>query len=218
MNCVDTWRLRPEAATGIANLFLASDYVRTNTDLATMEGANEAARRAVNALLDAVGFAGARCDVWPLHESDVLAPWRLHDAARFEAGLPWDDSLTAGRGRTPSAPRRRSSTQVRPLLEQVAPLRDSRRRRARADRRTSRRTARLQGIRVRSRRERAAAAYAPDAARQWLGVADGRRAGAGDSGPEGFLERLGWYRDMLAETLAAGDPDCASRSGTSMGW
>ena len=48
VNLVDTWALRPEAATAIPNLFLASDYVRTHTDLATMEGANEAARRAVN--------------------------------------------------------------------------------------------------------------------------------------------------------------------------
>jgi uncharacterized protein with NAD-binding domain and iron-sulfur cluster len=45
------WALRPTAATAIPNLFLAGDYVRTGTDLATMEGANEAARRAVNALL-----------------------------------------------------------------------------------------------------------------------------------------------------------------------
>ena len=93
VNLVDTWALRPEATTAIPNLFFASDYVRTYTDLATMEGANEAARRAVNGLLDALGFAGPRCDVWPLHEPEILTPWRLHDAARYEAGLPWDDSL-----------------------------------------------------------------------------------------------------------------------------
>ena len=58
VNLIDTWALRPEAATAIPNLFLASDYVRTHTDLATMEGANEAARRAVNGLLDAVKFDG----------------------------------------------------------------------------------------------------------------------------------------------------------------
>ena len=58
VNLVDTWALRPEATTAIPNLFLASDYVRTHTDLATMEGANEAARRAVNGLLDAVKFDG----------------------------------------------------------------------------------------------------------------------------------------------------------------
>ena len=51
VNLVNTWALRPEATTAIPNLFLASDYVRTYTDLATMEGANEAARRAVNGLL-----------------------------------------------------------------------------------------------------------------------------------------------------------------------
>jgi hypothetical protein len=93
VNLVNTWALRPEATTAIPNLFLASDYVRTHTDLATMEGANEAARRAVNGLLDAVRFDGPRCDVWPLHEPEILAPWRLYDAARYEAGLPWDDSL-----------------------------------------------------------------------------------------------------------------------------
>ena len=59
VNLIDTWALRPEATTAIPNLFLASDYVRTYTDLATMEGANEAARRAVNGLLDAVKFDGS---------------------------------------------------------------------------------------------------------------------------------------------------------------
>ena len=34
---------------------LAADYVRTHTDLATMEAANEAARRAVNGILCAAG-------------------------------------------------------------------------------------------------------------------------------------------------------------------
>ena len=96
VNLVDTWALRPEATTAIPNLFLASDYVRTHTDLATMEGANEAARRAVNGLLDAVKFDGSRCELWPLHEPEILAPWRLHDAARYQAGLPWDAFARAG--------------------------------------------------------------------------------------------------------------------------
>ena len=48
----------PKRCRGFRNLFLASDYVRTYTDLATMEAANEAARRAVNGILDA---AGVRC-------------------------------------------------------------------------------------------------------------------------------------------------------------
>ena len=34
-----SWAIRPEAATEIPNLVLAGDYVRTHTDLASMEGA-----------------------------------------------------------------------------------------------------------------------------------------------------------------------------------
>jgi uncharacterized protein with NAD-binding domain and iron-sulfur cluster len=60
--------------TAIPNLFLASDYVRTYTDLATMEGANEAPQRAVNGILDTVKFDVARCDLWPLQEPEILAP------------------------------------------------------------------------------------------------------------------------------------------------
>jgi geranylgeranyl pyrophosphate synthase/uncharacterized protein with NAD-binding domain and iron-sulfur cluster len=93
VNYVDTWRLRPEAVTVVPNLFLAADYVRTHTDLATMEGANEAARRAVNGILDAEGYSGWRCSIWPLEEPAALEPWRQYDAARFRLGLPWDRTL-----------------------------------------------------------------------------------------------------------------------------
>lgn len=93
VNLVDTWALRPNAATAIPNFLLASDYVRTYTDLATMEGANEAARRAVNALLDAERHGAPRCALWHLHEPELLAPLRLQDAQRYAAGEPWDDSL-----------------------------------------------------------------------------------------------------------------------------
>ncbi len=93
VNLVGTWALRPEAVTRIPNLFLAADYVRTNTDLATMEAANEAARRAVNGILEASGVAAAPCDLWKLHEPEILAPWRALDLARYQQGLPWDDTL-----------------------------------------------------------------------------------------------------------------------------
>ncbi|MGJ7506625.1 hydroxysqualene dehydroxylase [Variovorax sp. GT1P44] len=93
VNLIDTWKLRPEAASKIPNLFLASDYVRTYTDLATMEAANEAARRAVNAILDTAGSSAARCGVWDLHEPEIFAPWRELDLIRFTQGLPWDDTL-----------------------------------------------------------------------------------------------------------------------------
>jgi uncharacterized protein with NAD-binding domain and iron-sulfur cluster len=65
--------LRPDARTAIPNMFLAADYVRTETDLACMEGANEAARRAVNALLQAAGSRHPACQVWSFSMArDVL--------------------------------------------------------------------------------------------------------------------------------------------------
>jgi hypothetical protein len=93
VNLVDTWKLRPEAVSKIPNLFLAADYVRTYTDLATMEAANEAARRAVNGILDAVGSSAVRCSLWQLHEPEIFAPWRELDFIRHTRGLPWDDTL-----------------------------------------------------------------------------------------------------------------------------
>jgi uncharacterized protein with NAD-binding domain and iron-sulfur cluster len=90
VNYVDTWRLRPEAVTRIRNLFLASDYVRTYTDLATMEAANEAARRAVNGVLCASRSASPACEIWNLHEPELLLPFKAYDRARYRSGLPWD--------------------------------------------------------------------------------------------------------------------------------
>ena len=94
VNYVDTWRLRPEAATRIPNLFLASDYVRTYTDLATMEAANEAARRACNGILATSGCAARPCGVWPLAEPAELAPFKAWDRLRFQRGLPWDGGIS----------------------------------------------------------------------------------------------------------------------------
>ena len=74
INTAGSWAHRPEAATRVPNLVLASDYVRTHTDLATMEGANEAARRAVNAILDADGSAAPRCAVFRLREPRSSVP------------------------------------------------------------------------------------------------------------------------------------------------
>ena len=88
INTAGSWAWRPEAQTAIENLVLASDYVRTYTDLATMEGANEAARRAVNGILDRSGSTEPRCEIWPLHEPDIFAPARLLDQLRYERGEP----------------------------------------------------------------------------------------------------------------------------------
>ena len=79
VNTVGSWNDRPEAVTRIPNLYLASDYVRTYTDLATMEGANEAARRAVNGILERTESRAPRCELWPLREPSVFAPARALD-------------------------------------------------------------------------------------------------------------------------------------------
>lgn len=95
VNYVDTWRLRPEAVTRIPNFFLASDYVRTFTDLATMEAANEAARRAVNGILNASGADDDRCEIWNLHDPEVFLPFRAYDRTRYRKGLAWDGTEVA---------------------------------------------------------------------------------------------------------------------------
>jgi len=83
-----SWALRPDAATQIQNLVLASDYVRTWTDLASMEGANEAARRAVNAVLMRSGSTARGCELWPLKEPASFEPWKRLDALLYQAGQP----------------------------------------------------------------------------------------------------------------------------------
>jgi uncharacterized protein with NAD-binding domain and iron-sulfur cluster len=93
INTIGSWEYRPKAKTAIANFFLASDYVRTNTDLATMESANEAARRAVNAILQAESSPAKRCKVWRLEEPWIFAPLRGYDRWRFKRGLPHDPRL-----------------------------------------------------------------------------------------------------------------------------
>jgi hypothetical protein len=86
INTVGSWQDRPDAVTAIDNLFLAGDYVRTNTDLATMEAANESGRRAANGILDRCGSHEPRCDVWALHEPALFAPIRQLDRLRYRHG------------------------------------------------------------------------------------------------------------------------------------
>ncbi len=87
INTVGSWDDRPESDVGLSNMFLASDFVRTHTDLATMESANEAARRAVNEIVSRTNL-GAVCDVWPLHEWSVLAPLQALDDVLYARGMP----------------------------------------------------------------------------------------------------------------------------------
>ena len=93
VNTANSWSMRPEAFTNIKNFLLASDYVRTYTDLATMEGANEAARRAVNGIITKTGSNAPYCKIWKLHEPGVLGVLRWLDKRRYEKGLPWTNEV-----------------------------------------------------------------------------------------------------------------------------
>ncbi|WP_125738226.1 polyprenyl diphosphate synthase [Amycolatopsis sp. WAC 04197] len=83
-----SWEDRPESRTAIANLFLAGDWVRTNINVTTMEGANEGARQAVNALLDADGSASPRCTLGELHVAPDFEALKEADRERYRQGLP----------------------------------------------------------------------------------------------------------------------------------
>ncbi len=89
VNSINTWPLRPTADCYIPNLFFASDYVRTNTDIATMEGANEAARRAVNCIIEKSGSTAEQCEIWELEEPYCFDLMKWHDKQRYKKGLPW---------------------------------------------------------------------------------------------------------------------------------
>jgi 15-cis-phytoene desaturase len=88
INTANSLQYRPEAQVALENLFVASDYVRTYTDIACMEAANEAARRAVNCLLLASGSTAQPAQLWPLEEPLFLKPIQEIDRIRFALGLP----------------------------------------------------------------------------------------------------------------------------------
>ncbi|MEU4223147.1 FAD-dependent oxidoreductase [Nonomuraea sp. NPDC026600] len=87
-----SWSDRPDSRTAIPNLFLAGDWVRTPINVTTMEGANQGARQAVNALLDAAGSSAARCSVHQLYRSPLFELDKAEDKLRYRLGLPnkWD--------------------------------------------------------------------------------------------------------------------------------
>jgi geranylgeranyl pyrophosphate synthase/uncharacterized protein with NAD-binding domain and iron-sulfur cluster len=196
VNYVDTWRSRPEAVTAIPNFFLAADYVRTHTDLATMEAANEAARRAVNGILDADGFSGSRCDVWPLEEPAVLEPFRSYDAARFRLGLSWDTTLVdfAVTGLSAAGPRLNGVAQLMAQAEPVTPY-VSALKTGLADVEQS-----LQVLRA----DEALTDATETVLRRQSLLPTGLPVAPGSdtlTGPMGFLERLSWYRDQALTTV-----------------
>src|SRR3954451_3411527 len=88
VNTAGSWAHRPEATLRMPTLVRPANSGRTSTALATMEGANEAARRAVNAILAATGSHAPRCGVWPLPEPPVLGPARALDRVLWRLRRP----------------------------------------------------------------------------------------------------------------------------------
>jgi uncharacterized protein with NAD-binding domain and iron-sulfur cluster len=88
VNTVGTWEKRPQARTKVPNLFLAGDYVQTDVDLATMEGANESGRAAVNALLDTSGSKADRVTMYKLYDPPEFEGEKRVDAELYRQGQP----------------------------------------------------------------------------------------------------------------------------------
>ncbi len=86
VNLVGSWPHRPGVRVA-PGLFLAADYVRTNADLACMESANEAARRAANAVLGHLAADRPPVPVHTLQEPAWLEPLKAIDERRHARGL-----------------------------------------------------------------------------------------------------------------------------------
>ncbi|WP_375341753.1 hydroxysqualene dehydroxylase [Patulibacter defluvii] len=88
VNTVGSWSKRPTSRTKLPNLFLAGDYVQTNIDLATMEGANESARTAVNALLESADSSAQPARTYTLYRAPELELLKGVDQILYSAGAP----------------------------------------------------------------------------------------------------------------------------------
>ena len=83
---VGSWDNKPDAATGVPNLFIAGDYVRDNLSCATMESANQTGRMAANALLAAAGSTADPAAVHEVYCPRPLRTLRRLDAQRYRRG------------------------------------------------------------------------------------------------------------------------------------
>jgi len=63
------------------------------SDATSGDAVAEAARRAVNAILDASGSNAPKAQLWPFQEPDVFKPMREYDLLRFKLGLPHGQGL-----------------------------------------------------------------------------------------------------------------------------
>jgi len=89
VNLEDSWKLRPGVDGEVENLFVASDYVRTHTNLATMEAASEAGRAAANAILKSAKSTEEPAKIFPLREPFRFL--RRRDRERLRRGEPHEN-------------------------------------------------------------------------------------------------------------------------------
>ena len=88
VNTVGSWTDRPEARTKVPNLFVSGDYVRSDIDLATMEGANETGRAAVAALLESAGSTATPPQMYRLYDPPEFEGLKAADRELYKQGLP----------------------------------------------------------------------------------------------------------------------------------
>lgn len=88
VNTAGSYKRRPQAETEISNLFIGGDHVRSNIDLATMEGANESGRRVANAILDRTDSNAEGATIYPLWEPALMDPLKELDRDRWNHKLP----------------------------------------------------------------------------------------------------------------------------------
>ncbi len=85
---VNTWAKRPKGPTAIPNLFVAGDWIQTNANVVSMEGANQGGRIAAQAVLDAADRNTERVVRYDYYTPPQLDPLKALDAQRFAAGQP----------------------------------------------------------------------------------------------------------------------------------
>jgi uncharacterized protein with NAD-binding domain and iron-sulfur cluster len=82
------WAKRPNSVTAIPNFFLAGDWVRTNINVTTMDGANQGGRQAANGVLAAAGSNAQPAQLWSLYVPPEYEPFRSIDRTRYQQRLP----------------------------------------------------------------------------------------------------------------------------------
>jgi len=84
---VNSWEYRPEAYTSIGNFKLAADFIRTFAQSATMEGANEAGKRAVNSILSDDNRTDL-IQIFDFWEPEIFKFFQCIDQFRWDHHLP----------------------------------------------------------------------------------------------------------------------------------